>query len=61
MVVGSLGEFQNDRGVSEDRLRAFELYRTHLHQPEVYTFDEIFERARHIVETGGSGGQDSDR
>jgi hypothetical protein len=51
VVVGSLGEFRNDHGISEDRLRAFELYRTNLHQPEIYTFDEIFERARHIVHT----------
>jgi len=57
VVVGSLGEFRREQGVSEDRLRAFELYRTHLHQPEVYTFDEIFERARHIVDAGGSPAQ----
>jgi hypothetical protein len=49
VVVGSLGEFRNEHGVSEDRLRSFELYRSHLHQPEIFTFDEIFERARHIV------------
>lgn len=52
VVVGSLGEFTGEHGVSEDRLRCFELYRSHLRQPEVFTFDEIFERARHIVEIG---------
>jgi hypothetical protein len=52
VVVGSLGEFRKEQGISGDRLRAFELYRTHLHQPEVYTFDEIFERAKHIVDAG---------
>lgn len=56
VVVGSLGEFRNEHGISEDRLRAFELYRTHLHQPEIYTFDEIFERARHIVHASDSLG-----
>ncbi|MBB3814753.1 hypothetical protein FHY13_003124 [Xanthomonas arboricola] len=49
VIAGSLGEFRNEHGVSEDRLRSFELYRAHLHQPEIFTFDEIFERARHIV------------
>lgn len=49
VVVGSLGEFRNEYGVSEERLRSFELYRSHLHQPEIFTFDEIFERAKHIV------------
>jgi hypothetical protein len=52
VVVGSLAQFQNEHGLSEDRLRAFELYRANLHQPEIYTFDEIYERARHIVEAG---------
>ena len=52
VVVGSLGEFRNEHGVSEGRLRSFELYRAHLHQPEIFTFDEIFERARHIVSGG---------
>lgn len=52
VVVGSLDEFRNNSGVSEDRLRAFELYRANMHQPEIYTFDEIFERAKHIVDSG---------
>jgi hypothetical protein len=51
VVVGSLSEFQNDHGISEDRVRAFELYRSHLHQPEIFTFDEIYQRAKHIVES----------
>jgi hypothetical protein len=54
VVVGSLGEFRNENGISEDRLRGFELYRSHLHQPEIFTFDEIFERARHIVDAGSA-------
>jgi len=35
--------------VNEAQLRSFELYRRNLHQPEVITFDELYERARHIV------------
>lgn len=56
VIAGSLAEFVRDGGVSEDRLRGFELYRSNLHQPEVFTFDELLERARHIVELGEAGG-----
>lgn len=51
VVVGTLGEFAAEGGVSEDRLRCFELYRSNLHQPDVLTFDELLERARHIVQS----------
>lgn len=50
VIVGSLAEFVGEGGVSEDRLRGFELYRANLQQPEVFTFDELLERAKHIVE-----------
>ncbi|MCW0367914.1 hypothetical protein NB699_002897 [Xanthomonas sacchari] len=54
VVVGSLGEFVGDHGVNEAKLRSFELYRRNLHQPEIVTFDELYERARHIVTAGES-------
>lgn len=54
VVVGSLAEFVGDRGVNEAQLRSFELYRRNLHQPEVITFDELYERARHIVSASES-------
>lgn len=49
VVVGSLSEFTGEHGVNEAKLRSFELYRRNLHQPEIVTFDELYERARHIV------------
>ena len=49
VVVGTLGQFSGEHGVNEGQLRSFELYRRNLHQPEVITFDELYERARHIV------------
>lgn len=55
VIAGSLAEFVGEGGVSEDRLRGFELYRSNLQQPEVFTFDELLERARHIVELGEAG------
>jgi len=51
VVVGSLSEFVGQHGINEAQLRSFELYRRNLHQPEVITFDELYERARHIVAT----------
>jgi len=54
VVVGSLKEFVGDHGVNEAQLRSFELYRRNLHQPEVITFDELYERAKHIVSAGES-------
>lgn len=50
LVIGHLDEFQTDRGVNEARYRSFEDYRRNLRQPEILTFDELYERARFIVE-----------
>ena len=50
MVVGSLQEFMTDKGVNQDRYRSFELFRHNTSSPEIITFDELFERARFIVE-----------
>ena len=54
VVVGTLGQFSGEHGVNEAQLRSFELYRRNLHQPEIITFDELYERARHIVGAGES-------
>jgi hypothetical protein len=35
---------------SFEKRKAFELYRNNIHNPEIITFDEIFERAKYIVE-----------
>jgi hypothetical protein len=50
MVIGSLQEFMADRGVNQERYRSFELFRQHTSSPEIITFDELYERARFIVE-----------
>lgn len=52
VVVGSLSQFVGDHGVNQEHLRCFELYRRNISQPEIITFDELYERARHIVEVG---------
>lgn len=49
LVVGSLHEFLTDRGVNQERFRSFELFRRSTTNPEIITFDELYERARFIV------------
>jgi len=50
VICGSLGEFQAEHGINERKFRSFELYRRNLIRPEIVTFDELYERARFIVE-----------
>lgn len=50
LVIGSLKEFVGDHGVNQERYRSFELFRRNTTNPEIITFDELFERARFIVE-----------
>jgi hypothetical protein len=51
VICGSLAEFKTEHGINERKFRSFELYRRNLLRPEIITFDELFERARFIVET----------
>lgn len=50
LVIGSLEQFVTENGVNEDKLRSFELFRKNVVSPEIITFDELFERARFIVD-----------
>lgn len=52
VVIGSLSQFGGEHGINQEQLRSFELYRRNTLQPEVITFDELYERALHIVEAG---------
>lgn len=54
VVIGSLSQFIGEYGINQERLRSFELFRRNTNQPEIITFDEMYERARHIVETNES-------
>ena len=45
LVIGNTIEFQNH----ESKLNCFEIFRRNLHNPEVITFDELYERAKFIV------------
>ena len=46
LVVGSLSEFMNAGNVHHARFESFERFRRSLRDPEILTFDELFERAR---------------
>ena len=49
LVIGSLNEFNTTNGVNAEKLRSFELFRRNLIQPEIITFDELYERAKFIT------------
>jgi len=49
LVIGNLDEFKTEKGVNKDKFRSFELYRKNTNNPEIITFDELFERAKYIV------------
>src|SRR5206468_5216619 len=46
LVVGSLTEFTKDDNVHRAKFESFERFRRGLRDPEILTFDELFERAR---------------
>jgi hypothetical protein len=46
LVIGNLGEVRGNT----DKIACFELYRRNMRAPEILTFDELFQRARCIVE-----------
>lgn len=50
LVIGNLGEFQTEHGTNKDMFRSFELFRRSLRWPEVMTFDELYARAKFIVD-----------
>lgn len=50
LVIGCLDEFVGEHGINEDKLRSFELLRKNTMSPEIITFDELYERARFIIE-----------
>ncbi|WP_338610461.1 Shedu immune nuclease family protein [Pelagibacterium nitratireducens] len=51
VIAGRLSELMTDSGLHRPKFRAFELYRRNLLQPDVLTFDELFHRAKYIVES----------
>ncbi len=54
VVVGHLAEFTTEHGINEPKYSSFELFRRQLNSPEILTFDELYERARFIVESSSA-------
>src|SRR5690606_24882476 len=50
LVIGNLGELDSPYGANKDKFRSFELFRRSLRWPEVMTFDELYARAKFIVD-----------
>lgn len=50
LVIGNLGELDSPSGANKDKFRSFELFRRSLRWPEVMTFDELYARAKFIVD-----------
>lgn len=49
VIIGNLSEFKTENGVNEDKFSSFELFRQNQINPEIITFDELYERAKYIV------------
>lgn len=50
LIIGCLKEFVTDNGINEDKFSSFELFRKNITNPEIITFDELYERAKYIVD-----------
>ena len=52
LVIGSLQEFIGDnKNINEQKYSSFELFRRNLTNPTIITFDELYDRARHIIKS----------
>lgn len=49
LIIGNLAQFKGEHGINEGKFSSFELFRKNLYNPEILTFDELFERAKHIM------------
>ena len=54
LVIGSLSEFRAAQGINEEKYSSFELFRRSLNAPEIVTFDELYERAKYVVESSAT-------
>ncbi len=51
VVIGNLGELGEGGQINTEKMTSFELYRRDHQSVEILTFDELFERAKYIVES----------
>lgn len=51
LIIWKLDEFRTEGWINEDKYSSFELYRTNVNWIEIITYDELYERARYIIES----------
>ena len=61
VVIGSLGEFLSQHGANEQKFSSFELFRRNMANPEVITFDELYERAKFIVKHSEEAAEEEEK
>ncbi len=50
VLIGQFDEFVSENGINDQKIRSFEMYRGNTSSPEIITFDELYHRAKFIVE-----------
>ncbi|HEY4789429.1 MAG TPA: Shedu immune nuclease family protein [Bacteroidales bacterium] len=50
LIIGNSNQFAGDDKLSKIKGKTFELYRRNMKNIEIYTYDELYERAKFIVE-----------
>lgn len=51
VVIGKLDDFSFENGINYEKLSSFEIYRQQINGIEIITYDELYERAKFIVES----------
>jgi hypothetical protein len=54
LLIGSLEEFKTGNGINEDKFSSFELFRKNIFNPDIITFDELYERAKFIISSSNT-------
>lgn len=54
LIIGSLSQLIGNGHPNEDKFRSFELFRKNTLNPEIITFDELYERAKFIINSKDS-------
>lgn len=49
LIIGTLAEFVTEFGINESKFSSFELFRQNIDSPEIITFDELYERAKYLI------------
>lgn len=54
LIIGTLEQLTGERGgLNTDKFQSFELYRRHIQEPEIVTFDELRARAEGLLDVSG--------